>query len=270
MSRIFRGPINSIKNSKAFFDSLNSIGSPLTYFSSFVNGSNVFIDNPNYSEDSCDQPPCVGCSCEGRACDEQNPCSEECVCVDGQCVKIGACCLPDGTCTDQYSTQEECESCQIDCSQIYYSVDPPPECVEDPDSCFYNGAYWSRYTTGLSSCDECSGADVNSCNKLPPAPDKPCGTWYSGKKCSDEPCEDPCSTTQEPPCSGLPTSSECCDSYSPRGSKVGTWIGPYETEEEANNAYDAYECSGKARVAAAYECGGQFYVDVCCDGNILP
>jgi hypothetical protein len=65
MSRIFRGPLNSIKNSKAFFDSLNSIGSPLTYFSSFVNGSNVFTDNPNFTESSCEEPECKGCSCDG-------------------------------------------------------------------------------------------------------------------------------------------------------------------------------------------------------------
>jgi hypothetical protein len=170
----------------------------------------------------CDEEnPCPeGCICcngvcveeipEGECCgpcDEENPCPEGCACVDGECVGGGVCCLPDGACATQYTTREECETCKIDCSQIYEGPDPPPECVEDPDSCFDGGGFWQRYTTDLSSCDECTGADVNSCSPIPPGPANPCGTWHPGKTCEDAPC--PCDTDED--CGLLGNCGRCVD-----------------------------------------------------------
>jgi hypothetical protein len=158
------------------------------------------------TEFCCDEACCLKeeTCCEGVCCPE-----DEC-CVDGvcgPCDEVGVCCLPDGTCSTEYATQEECETCKIDCSQIYEGADPPPECVEDPDSCFDGGGFWERYTTDLSSCDECTGADVNSCSPIPPGPANPCGTWLPGKACADAPC--PCETEED--CGALGDCRRCVD-----------------------------------------------------------
>lgn len=122
------------------------------------------------------------CCCGGSS---GECCSESEYCCGGVCQAEpcgGACCLPDGTCVDGL-TQEECEACETYvCYETLYA-DPCPEGWVGT-----NGV--CNRVSDVATCEECD-AIGGHCQ---PGESGPCGTYYAGKTCAEEPCC-PCSCT---------------------------------------------------------------------------